>query len=74
VLVLRAEKSTRRVSELARDGLGSVGANLLGMIINEVEPSQGYAYGYHGYTRAAEPKQMAVKGTTAASSAKIQQN
>jgi Mrp family chromosome partitioning ATPase len=70
VLVLRAEKSTRRVSELARDGLGSVGANLLGIVINEVEAAHGYAYGYHGYARA-ESKQMSNK---AAAVAKIQQN
>jgi len=71
VLVLRAEKSTRRISELARDGLGSVGANLLGMVINEVEQTNGYGYGYHGYPRAADRKPVASKSTSAA---KIQQN
>ncbi len=71
VLVLRAEKSTRRVSELARDGLGSVGANLLGIGINEVEPANGYAYGYHGYSRTGEHKSVASKSTAVA---KIQQN
>ena len=71
VLVLRAEKSTRRVSELARDGLGSVGANLLGIVINEVEPANGYAYGYHGYARAGEHKPTSSKSTAVA---KIQQN
>lgn len=71
LLVLRAEKSTRRLSELARDGLGSVGANLLGIVINEVEPANGYAYGYHGYSRASDPKPHTSKSTAVA---KIHQN
>ena len=39
VLILRAEKSTRRISEMARDALNSVGANLLGIIINQMDSS-----------------------------------
>jgi capsular exopolysaccharide synthesis family protein len=49
VLVLRAEKSTRRLSAHARDALIGVGANLLGVIVNAVPRGQGgYTY-YSGY-------------------------
>jgi capsular exopolysaccharide synthesis family protein len=49
VLVLRAEKSTRRLSAHARDALIGVGANLLGVIVNAVPRGQdGYSY-YSGY-------------------------
>ena len=51
VLVLRSEKSTRRLSELSRDGLVSVGANVLGVVINDVTPQTGQTYGYYGYRR-----------------------
>lgn len=58
LLVLRAEKSTRKVSRQARDGLLSVGANILGALVNGVPKrgsygyysSYGYKYGY-GYSR-----------------------
>jgi polysaccharide biosynthesis transport protein len=46
VLVLRAQKSTRRTSELARDGLASVGAHLLGIVINDVSAGEGVMYSY----------------------------
>jgi capsular exopolysaccharide synthesis family protein len=49
VLVLRAEKSTRRLSAHARDALMGVGGNLLGVIVNAVPRGQaGYSY-YSGY-------------------------
>ena len=48
LLVLRAEKSTRKISLQARDGLLSVGAHLLGAVVNDV--SKGHRYGYYsGY-------------------------
>ena len=48
LLVLRAEKSTRKISQQARDGLLSVGAHILGALVNDV-PKKG-RYGYHiGY-------------------------
>jgi capsular exopolysaccharide synthesis family protein len=51
VLVLRAEKSTRRISQQARDALLSVGARILGVVVNDVSPKRGY-YGYYsGYGR-----------------------
>lgn len=50
LLVLRANKSTHRLSVHARDGLASVGANMLGVIVNDVPRRQGgYGYGGYGY-------------------------
>jgi capsular exopolysaccharide synthesis family protein len=60
MMVLRAEKSTRRISELARDGLSSVGANLLGIVINEVDAQVEHSYGYYQYARPALAKAKAV--------------
>lgn len=53
ILVLRAEKSTRRLSVHARDALIGVGANLLGAIVNAAPHGQdGYsAYSGYGYYR-----------------------
>jgi succinoglycan biosynthesis transport protein ExoP len=45
LLVLRAEKSTRKMSQQARDGLLSVGAHVLGVVVNDV-PKKG-RYGYY---------------------------
>ena len=55
LVVLRAEKSTRKTSEQARDGLLSVGTNILGAVVNDVHHKgrygyyKGYRYGYYGY-------------------------
>ena len=55
ILVLRAEKSTRKPAEQACEGLLSVGARILGAVVNDVprhRPHYGYGYGYgygHGY-------------------------
>ncbi len=46
LLVLRAEKSTRKTSQQARDALLSVGAHVLGVLVNDV-PRKGH-YGYYG--------------------------
>jgi len=46
LLVLRAGKSTRKSSRMARDSLLSVGANLLGVVVNNA-PKRG-SYGYYG--------------------------
>lgn len=49
LLVLRAEKSTRSVSLQARDALFSVGANLLGAVVNGVKKKGRYgSYGVYG--------------------------
>ncbi|MBL7184808.1 MAG: polysaccharide biosynthesis tyrosine autokinase [Phycisphaerae bacterium] len=46
LLVLRAERSTRRHSQQARDSLLSVGGHILGAIVNDVAPKHS-RYGYH---------------------------
>ncbi|MBA7506216.1 hypothetical protein ES706_04897 [subsurface metagenome] len=53
LLILRAEKSTRKISQQARDGLLSVGAHILGAVVNDVPRKSRYGYysgyGYYGY-------------------------
>lgn len=54
ILVLRAEKSTKKPSMLARDILISVGAHLLGTVVNDVHQRTGKygyydRYGYYSY-------------------------
>jgi succinoglycan biosynthesis transport protein ExoP len=57
VFVVRAEKSTRKVSVFARDVLQSVGTNILGVMINGLSRGRGYydagyyQYGYGGKYR-----------------------
>lgn len=55
ILVLRAGKSTHEEAESAKRYLGTVGSNIVGVILNAVDPKlsrQGYGYsygyGYHG--------------------------
>jgi len=53
LLVLRAEKSTRKLAEHSRDSLLSVGASILGVIVNDVSHGKS-RYGYYsqyGYYR-----------------------
>ncbi len=61
LLVLRAEKSTRRQAQHARDTLLSVGAQLLGAVVNDVpQKRSGYgyysSYGNYGYYGKREKK------------------
>jgi succinoglycan biosynthesis transport protein ExoP len=63
LLVLRAEKSTRKTSQQARDGLMSVGAHILGAVVNDVSKKSHYGYysgygyyGYYGYGRRKKKK------------------
>lgn len=63
LLVLRAEKSTRKTSQQARDGLMSVGAHILGAVVNDVSKKSHYSYysgygyyGYYGYGRRKKEK------------------
>ena len=56
VLVLKAEKSTRKGSQQTRDALLSVHANLLGVVVNAVSRKNnryGYyaGYGYYGHNK-----------------------
>ncbi|MGH7178115.1 MAG: GumC family protein [Tepidisphaeraceae bacterium] len=46
LLALRAEKSTRKAAIFARDVLNSVGARLLGVVVNDVPRRKGL-YGYY---------------------------
>ena len=48
LLVLRAESSTRRLTEQALDNLLRVGARVLGVVVNDV-PRGDDRYGYYGY-------------------------
>jgi Mrp family chromosome partitioning ATPase len=48
LLVLKAEKSTRRHSQQARDGLLAVGGHILGVIVNDISAGLGH-YGYSSY-------------------------
>jgi Mrp family chromosome partitioning ATPase len=58
VLVLRSGVSTRRMSELARQGLASVGAQVLGMVINDAAEG---STGSHPYVvLAARPTMKRV--------------
>lgn len=71
VLVLRAEKSTRKASQQARDGLLAVGSSLLGAVVNDISKSNsrygyysGYGYGYgYGkyYGRKSQPQPQAAE-------------
>jgi len=47
LLVLRAEKSTRRLALRARDSLVGVGARLVGVVVNDIPQKHG-RYGYYG--------------------------
>ncbi len=50
LLVMRADKSNRKTSQHARDGLMSVGARILGAVVNDVSKHSRYGYyGYYGY-------------------------
>jgi capsular exopolysaccharide synthesis family protein len=73
LLVLRAEKTTRRVAEHARDALVSVGATLVGAVVNDTPRNQygyyydyryryGYGYGYGGGNRGLEDAAAADDG------------
>jgi succinoglycan biosynthesis transport protein ExoP len=50
VIVLRVQKSSRRLSEHAVNSMNSVGSRILGVIVNGVpRHKNGYGYGYAGY-------------------------
>ncbi len=48
LLILRAEKTTKKMCQLARDGLLSVGARILGAVVNDVSKKGLHSY-YSGY-------------------------
>jgi len=49
LLVLRAKKSSRKTSQQARDGLLSVGANIIGALVNDVQRNGHYGYYNNSY-------------------------
>ena len=49
VMVLRADRADRKACEMARDGLASVGANLLGLVMNHVPAGAGVYAGDRTY-------------------------
>lgn len=50
ILVLRAQKSTRRLSQHACESMLSVGSRILGVIVNDVpRRKDGYGYRYYSY-------------------------
>jgi capsular exopolysaccharide synthesis family protein len=58
ILVLRAEKTTRKLSLMARDGLAAVGAHVLGVIVNDVpRRSESYYDGAYTYGHAYSDQQ-----------------
>ena len=64
ILVLRADRADRKMCEMSRDGLLSVGANLVGLVMNYVPPGTGVYAGdtsYYGSGNGARSR-----GTTAA--------
>jgi capsular exopolysaccharide synthesis family protein len=75
VLVLRADKSSKSVAVHAIDALHSVGARLLGVVVNEVRKS-GYRYGYyhdryHKYYSSHAKRSKAGKATSPAPAAAL---
>lgn len=69
ILVLRAETSTRRHSQQARDNILSVGGRILGAVVNDVQRGRGHygyysgyghysGYGYYGHT--SEKEKLAI--------------
>ena len=55
VVVLRAEKSTRRVACRTIDALQGVGARVLGVVVNEIHRKDGsYGYQYERYYRHSD--------------------
>jgi capsular exopolysaccharide synthesis family protein len=58
ILVLRADRSTRRTVRHAIDALQGVGAHLLGVVVNQVRRTGGR---YHGYYRSRNGKRPRPK-------------
>jgi capsular exopolysaccharide synthesis family protein len=69
ILVIRAEKTSRRVAEHARDALASVGAVVLGVVVNDAPRGRSggsnyghYHYGYgYGYTYGSKGRSKEIK-------------
>jgi capsular exopolysaccharide synthesis family protein len=65
VLVLRAEKSRRHISQRAIDALRATGSHLLGAVVNDVGhkgASFGYYGGYESYCASSRSRRKALEG------------
>lgn len=69
LLVLRAEKATRRMARYAAEALGQSGARLVGVVVNDVPRRKdrygyyyGYGYGYRYYQYGYGPDRPSSKG------------
>jgi capsular exopolysaccharide synthesis family protein len=72
VVVLKAGKSTRRASSHTVEALQSVGARVLGVVINDVRKSgDGYGYQYHRYYRRTDADSNNGKKVKAESTAAV---
>ena len=73
--MIRADKTSRRVAEHARDALASVGAAVLGVVVNDAPRGRSagsnyghyhYGYGYtYGNSRSKEVKAISVSNKPA---------
>jgi capsular exopolysaccharide synthesis family protein len=70
LLVLKADRSTKRITQQACDSLLSVGANLLGVVVNEVSKKSSlysypsvWNYGYYARSKVRNSAVTAVKSS-----------
>jgi Mrp family chromosome partitioning ATPase len=69
VLVLRADRADRKLCEMSRDGLISVGANLVGLVMNYVPPGRGVYSGDGAYYRTGAGANGSSRAASAAAAA-----
>lgn len=74
ILVLRAEKSHRREVKRSRDALESVGARVIGAVLNAAPPGQGYYYYYYHGRRSHKHDHRHGGGRRAAESSRRADN
>ena len=68
LLVLRMNRSVRRLGVLALDGLEKVGANVVGAIANDVSSGHGYHYYGAAWQYAARPQHLLLTSSAGAPS------
>ena len=73
LLVLRANASNRKLAEVSRDGLISVGGNLLGVVVNGVKPEAAPA-GYVGSRSRGGRPQGAAAGNPGLIASALEEN
>ena len=71
LLLVRAEKTTKKMSQLARDGLLSTGARILGVVVNDVSKKELYGYyssynHYYKYSSRSKKKRTRDKKVSGA--------